>query len=324
MRIGLIGLGVIGTPIAHKMFRRYGDGFMLVASEDIKEKLLSKEIYVNGDLLSPHIYSDKDNAGICADVLIVCIKNYDLENSIENIAPFIGKDTVILPMENGIYAYELFRRTFPDNIILRGYAQGPNTELLPDGAVDRNPGELHIGSEQFPEAAERVTGIISDSGMPAFYETDINKMVWKKWMLNVAGNSVTALTGADYSMFKYDQNLQELCREAMEEFLLIADAEKVELSHSDIDDIIRYYVNYAGSKKTSMLVDVLNERKTENRYLAGSALEIGKKHGLELPVIKTLYRLIEVKERIYMKTKMFTHEEMSTRTPDRMLRKKCR
>ena len=46
MRIGLIGLGAIGTPIAHKLFKKYGDDFCLIASADIKQLLLSKPICV--------------------------------------------------------------------------------------------------------------------------------------------------------------------------------------------------------------------------------------------------------------------------------------
>lgn len=300
MKIGLIGLGAIGTPIAHKLYKKYGNDFFLIASEDIKKLILSKETYVNGDLFDPDIRTDKDTQGKIADLLLICIKNYDLKNSVVNIAPFVNENTIILPLQNGIYSYELFRETFPDRIVLRGYMQGPNTEIVPEGFTYRNPGELHIGSDIFPDKAEKAVAAIVDSGMPAFYEKNIKKMVWKKWMLNVAGNSITALTGADYSIFKHFSDLQELCRQAMHEFLGIAEAENVELGESDIDDIINYYVTYIGSKKTSMLMDVINERKTENQYLAGTALELGKKHGLELPVISTLYRLMEIKEEVYM------------------------
>ena len=300
MKIGLIGLGAIGTPIAHKLFKKYGNDFCLIASEDIKKMLLSKDIVVNGEVIAPNIYSDRDKERPFVDLLMICIKNYDLKNSIINILPFINEDTIILPLQNGIYAYELFRNAFPDNIVIRGYAQGPNTEFGADGAVYSNPGELHIGSDVFPEEAEAAARAVNASGMPAYYEENIKKMVWKKWMLNVAGNSVTALTGADYSLFKLDSNLQMICRMAMDEFLKIARAEKVELDEKDINDIINYYVTYVGSKKTSMLMDVVNERKTENQYLAGSALDIAKKHGLELPVISTLYRLMEIKEEVYM------------------------
>lgn len=48
-----------------------------------------------------------------------------------------------------------------------------------------------------------------------------------------------------------------------------------------------------------MLMDILNEQKTENDYLAGTALAVGNKHGIPLPIISTLYYLMAVKEKIY-------------------------
>ena len=258
---------------------------------------------INGDLFAPNIYSEFD--GICCevDLLIVCIKNYALKSAIPNLTPFVSKKTVILPLQNGIYAYDFFCERFPDNVVLQGYVQGPNTEKIAHGFKYSNPGELHIGSNSVPNKASVIVDQLCSVGIPAYFEKDIEKMVWKKWMLNVAGNSVTALTGADYSLFKLHLDLQTICRNVMEEFLQLAEAEKIPLSSRDIDDVIAYFVSYVGSKKTSMLMDVNNERKTENDYLSGMALKLGEKHGLKLPLIRTLYYLLEVKEEVYMEKK---------------------
>ena len=80
---------------------------------------------------------------------------------------------------------------------------------------------------------------------------------------------MTALTGADYSNFKDSPALQNICRKAMEEFLHVSEAEGIRLTNNDIQDILDYYTTYKGSKRTSMLEDVINHRKTENEYLAG-------------------------------------------------------
>lgn len=299
MKTALIGLGAIGTPIAHRLFLEYGDDFFLIADDKRKMRLQAKPIHINGDLFQPQIHTDSDADIGYADLLIVCVKNYSLKSSLENLIPFIGEKTIILPLQNGIFAYEYFKENFPNNSILQGYAQGPNTEKVLDSFKYSNPGELHLGSDNYQDAARSVVDYLKNAGIPAYYEDNIKQMVWKKWMLNVAGNSVTALTGADYSLFKIYPELQTVCRQAMCEFLQIAQAEKVELSEKDIDDVIEYYVSYIGSKKTSMLMDILNEQKTENDYLAGTALAVGNKHGIPLPIISTLYYLMAVKEKIY-------------------------
>ena len=303
MTTGLMGLGTIGTPIAHRLFKEYKGDFFLVADEDRKKKLLQSPIYINDELFSANIFSDYDQPSLVSDILIICVKNYSLKASIRNLKPFIGEETIILPLQNGIFAYDFFRKYFPNNIVLQGFVQGPNTVKILGGFKYRNPGELHIGSELWPDAAKKVGRHLCAAGIPAYYEDSIKKMVWKKWMLNVAGNSVTALTGADYSLFKLHLDLQKICRNAMEEFLQVANAEGVGLTSKDVGDVIEYYVTYVGSKKTSMLMDVLNERKTENDYLAGTAIEVAERHGLTLPIISSLYYLMEVKEEVYMEKK---------------------
>lgn len=303
--IALIGFGAIGVPIADLLYKKYADQFYLIASGAIRQNLEATEITINGSRFTPKIVSTKEEINGELDVLIVCVKNYDLESALKDIKCVVTKKTKILPLQNGIFSYEFFKSKFPDRVVLEGYVQGPNTYWKEAAYYYQNAGAMHIGSsnEQWQAEAHAVYDWLKAAQIDVYFETNIRYMVWKKWMLNVAGNSVTALTGADYSMFKYYGELQQICISAMEEFLKVAEAEQVPLGVNDIQDIIEYYVSYNGSKKTSMLMDVLNERKTENDYLAGTLLTIAERHALKLPVIHTLYKLVEAKERVYMEGK---------------------
>lgn len=302
MNIALIGLGAIGTPVADKLHRYYKDTFNLVLSGSRRTDFEKNTVFINQSRFAPHIISDASEADGDVSLLIVCVKNYDLPSALADIQRVVTKQTILLPLQNGIYAYTFFRKHFPDNTVLEGYVQGPNTIQNGWNYSYENPGSMHIGSSraELRKTAKDVHDMLRPAGIDVHYDEDIRYMVWKKWMLNVAGNSVTALTGADYSMFKYYTDLQTVCISAMREFLQVAEAENVPLGEKDIQEIIKYYVSYNGSKKTSMLMDVINERKTENDYLAGTLLEIAQQHGLDLPVIRTLYILMEAKERVYM------------------------
>ncbi len=303
VKIGLVGLGVIGSPIANCLYRYYGDDFYLVADPERKEKLTRHKITINEEAFQPSVISSSDETCGGLDLLLVCIKNYHLEISLDLLKTVITEKTVILPLQNGIHSYDFFCEYFPDNMILRGYVQGPNTQKYGSNIKYTNPGVMHIGKTQvdMKERARQVFCLLEDAGVDIVWEENIKKMVWKKWMLNVAGNSITALTLADYSYFKDSQDIRELCTKAMHEFLLVAQYENVDLMKSDIDDVIDYYINYKGGKKTSMLEDVLNNRKTENEFLAGDLIRLAKKHGIDTPMIRTLYLLIKVREEQYLR-----------------------
>lgn len=300
--VGLIGLGVIGSPIANILYKHYGNNFYLIANNERKNKLQRQKIVINHEPFAPNIVGSRKELKHDLDLLIICIKNYSLNESLKDFQEIIGDKTVILPLQNGIYSYDFFSEKFKNNVVLRGYVQGPNTQIRGGNITYTNTGVMHIGKTQqdMQDTAKSCFYMLENAGLNIVWEENIKKMVWKKWMLNVAGNSITALTLADYSFFKISPEIQELCVQVMHEFLLVAQYENVDLMKKDIDDVIEYYVTYKGSKKTSMLEDIMNNRRTENEYLAGDLIRLAEKHGVSTPMIKTLYLLIKIREEQYM------------------------
>ena len=57
-----------------------------------------------------------------ADYVIVCTKSYDLEAVIEQLKPAIGKETLILPLLNGVDSRERIKSLLPQNEVLHGCA----------------------------------------------------------------------------------------------------------------------------------------------------------------------------------------------------------
>mgnify|MGYP004464395591 CR=1 FL=1 len=301
-QIVLIGFGAIGIPIAWHLNEWYGDNFALVATGQRRKKMEKKHYWVNGSAFSAKIVSSADEMNQIPTLAIICVKNYDIESAINDLRSVIAPETILLPLQNGIYAFKRFCEAFPENIVLKGYIQGPNTLQDGENLLFTNAGVTHIGASAYSgdDIVQHVYKLLHISGLDVIVESDIDKMVWKKWMLNVAGNSVTALTGADYSKFRTYEELQTICRKSMREFVEVARAKDIPLSERDIEDIIQYYVSYKGAKKTSMLEDVLHHRRTENEYLAGTLLQMAEKKQIPVPATETLYLLMKAKEEIYL------------------------
>lgn len=300
--IAVIGLGAIGTPIAHKLYSEYKERFVLVADEYHKQKLQKRCLWVNGNIFTPRIVSNRSQLNGQVEYLFVCTKNYDLESVNEVLNSIITPNTVIIPLQNGVYAYDFFQKAYPENRIIRGFVQGPNTRKQENEIVYTNAGVMHIGPDErtMEETVKLCYDMLKKAKIDVEYEAEIQRMVWKKWMLNVIGNSITALTDSEYSMFKECSLLQDVCRKGMREFIEIAQCEGIKLGEADVEDNIAYYVNYHGTKVTSMLEDVRKLRKTENEYLAGNALQLAQKHRITCPTIELLFQLLEIKEHIYL------------------------
>ena len=128
--IALIGLGAIGSPLAHLLYQKYSDDFILLANREIASDLKKQSIYINGRAFSPRIETPDDSLDRPVSILFVCVKNYSLQSALDTVIPLIDKDTLILPLQNGVYSYDYFRKNLPENVILEGFAQGPNTRIF--------------------------------------------------------------------------------------------------------------------------------------------------------------------------------------------------
>ncbi len=314
--VALIGLGVVGAPLANLLYKKYGDDFALLSSKDFLDTLTSNPLYMNGELFSPRIFSNKKQLDKPIGIVFICVKNYHIKFTADFLKTIIDENTIILPLQNGKYSYDFFKKQFPKNVVLEGFAQGPNTQIFGGSSfVYQKPGMFHIGSsdEKYKIIAQSVCSLMKDASITCFYDDNIKYQVWKKMMLNVAGNAVTALTGIDYCLLKESYEAQHLCREAMLEFIQVAKTQNIILTELDIDEIFDYFFSFTISKKTSMLDDVTNNRPTENNYLAGYIVKLAKDNGISTPYIDSLYNLIKVKEDVYLnnfrKANLFPREE---------------
>ena len=143
--IGLIGLGAIGAPLAEMLYKEYGDKFVLVSDDRHSGWLKSGRIRINGAPFNPKVLCPADYNGEKLDVLFICVKNYSLESTFDEIRCMIRDDTLLMPLQNGLYSYDFLRSRFPENIVLEGFAQGPNTRIYGNDIVYQNPGTYCLG-----------------------------------------------------------------------------------------------------------------------------------------------------------------------------------
>ncbi|MCQ5154089.1 ketopantoate reductase family protein [Ruminococcus bicirculans (ex Wegman et al. 2014)] len=303
--VALMGLGAVGVPIANLLFDKYKDNFILLSSKEFLHTLTDEDVYINNKLFNPVIVSEQKQLKEKIGLLILTVKNYHIISACRFLENVIDENTVILPLQNGIYSYDYLKGLFPNNVILEGFAKGPNTICTSNGFEYQRAGELHIGTtnHENKEYAKSTYDKLVSADIECYYEDNIQREVWKKLMLNVAGNAITAITGIDYCDFKHSEEVQNLCRKTMREFLLVSNAYGIDLNEDDIDDVMSYYLSFNVSKHTSMLEDVIHKRKTENEFIAGYISRLAIKLGIYTPNIDMLYELIKIKETVYLRGK---------------------
>jgi 2-dehydropantoate 2-reductase len=132
------------------------------------------------------------------DAIVLACKGYDLAEAMDDIAPAIGPDSVVLPFLNGLGAYDLLDRRFGRARVLGGVAYIA-TQLRRDGAIDHlaQGDTVLVGARSAHidtlEAACALHGLLQASQGVRVITPDIAQALWDKWAMLAAGAALTCL-----------------------------------------------------------------------------------------------------------------------------------
>ena len=300
-RVALIGMGAVGTVYGNLLHNKYGSNFTVISDESRKDKLKKNGFTLNGNTFHPNIYSNSDN-NIEYDLIIFAVKNYQLAGAIEDVRSFVGENTILITFLNGVTARDKIQEAYPNNKVLYGSSMKIDAVRNEDGVINTEDGQIHFGEADNTVISEEVQAVkdcFDEAGIQNIVFPDMIRMYWKKFMLNVGINQVTAVTCAPYGKVTNIETSLILFKEAMNEVLAIAKALNIDLREEDIEEFVALMEHFSPFGKTSMLQDVEAKRKTEVDYFGGTVVELGKKLNIPTPVNHVLYCIIKSIEAMY-------------------------
>lgn len=298
--IGLVGAGSVGSALFSYIYDKKPEHSYVVARRRRAERLREKGLSVNNQVLHPEIFFDPGQ-NIRLDLLIIAVKTYSLESVMSDIEDLITKDTILLPLQNGIRTTDILKERFPDNRVLYGIVQRTDAHRIGHRVFFTTLGETKIGYARneiiMPEVQE-VYDCLSGFGINVRIYEDMRRVQWLKWMLNTGASQVAAETGVECGFFGMIDEITNLMSLCMDEILAIAKCEHVNVTEQDRDEIINILIKYPPDKKMSMLQDLEAGRPTEIEEYAGTVIKLGEKYGIDTPVNKVLYLTIMAREKI--------------------------
>lgn len=299
--VALIGMGAVGTVYGKLLYQKYDSNFAVIAKGARGERLKTNGITLNGAAFYPRVITG-ETENFKADLILICVKNYQLDQAITDIASLVCENTVILCLLNGITARDRISSVFPNNKVLYGLSIFIDAVRTSEGVSNTVNGIIQFGNADnttlTPEVAN-VKEFLTAAGIEAQVCPNMIQTIWRKWMLNIGCNQVSAATGAAYGKLCSIETNQILFHEAMMEVVALAKASCIDLSEKDVLEFENMMRTFSPNGKTSMLQDVEAKRRTEVDYFAGTAVELGKKLHVPTPVNHVLYCIIKSIEQLY-------------------------
>ena len=296
----VLGAGAMGAAYASRFYDFNPDCIAFVASGNRYDRLKKSGVIVNTKSYPINVLSPEDD-GQKADLIIISLKHHHLVEALPQLRNFVGQNTVFLSIMNGLDSEPLIGAVYGKEKVLFATAVGIDAQR--DGNVinfSKN-GTIFFGETNNAVLSKRVKDIqelFKIAGINYQTPSDMMRIMWWKFMINVGINQASVILRAPYGVFQTSRYAQQIMESAMREALLIAEAAGVNLVEGDIQEWYTFLDSLDPQGKTSMLQDIEAGRKTEVDIFAGKIIAMGKRYSIPTPVNLLLYNAIKVIEDI--------------------------
>lgn len=282
----LIGLGAIGTLYAAALHTAPGIRFRVLVDKKRLAHYKENGVFLNGEPLAFDWITPDEADGEKADLILIATKSNGFCSALEMLTPFVGEDTLVLPLLNGITAPKVLQKRFGRKEALYGFFLGhasirQGTRVCHDGV-----GKLYFGNAEnyhISPGVKRIGELFDRAGIAYEIPGDMKSALWKKYVLNVGVNQASALFRADYGTLQKNPDMLDFARRLMEEAVSVAEKAGVNGTEEMLQSAMDVILSMPPEAKTSMLQDILSSRPTEVDLFAGTLCKLGERYSVEVP-----------------------------------------
>lgn len=299
MRILVIGAGSVGGYFGGRLAAAGRDVTFLVRSaraDQLRRDGL-RIVSPYGNLtLAPKLLLAKEITD-AYDVILFGVKAYTLEAAIEDFAPAVGPQTMILPLLNGMRHLDILVARFGDNAVLGGTTR-ISTDLDKEGRI------LHLGPIQDLTYGERNGAItprmkvlestLSNAGFDAELSSDVIGFMWRKWVILASLASITCLLRGSVGEVAAIPQGAASAHGIVDECAAIALAEGHPTPSAALQNVHERLTQQGSDLTASMYRDLNKGAPVEVDHIIGDLLARGSAHGINTPLLRAAYAQLAV------------------------------
>lgn len=218
------------------------------------------------------------------DIVLLTCKAYDLPEAMSAIEPFVGPDTAVLPLLNGVAHIEVLNEKFGRDRVLGGVAKISAT-LAADGTIKHlNDWRYITMGEQNGQISARVSDLkaaFDKTSVVATAVPNIMQVMWEKvvHLSTVAG--MTCAMRASVGDIARTRDGTALLIKLLERNAEIAGREGYRPSESFLAEYRQLFHDISSPYMASMLRDIERGGPIEADHVLGFMLDKAKKHGVD-------------------------------------------
>jgi 2-dehydropantoate 2-reductase len=294
MRLLVVGAGATGGYFGGRLAQAGRDVTFLVRPARA-EHLQAKGL----EILSPHGNVTLKPQAITApqiqgtfDIVLLTVKAFSLDAALQDIAPAVSPETMILPVLNGMKHIDVLAGRFGEKAVLGGVCKVAAT-LDEEGRI------LQLAKFQSLAYGERSHSIstrinaldsfMQNAGFDAKISPDIAQEMWEKWIFLAALGGITCLMRGTIGEIEAAQGGADFAHQFLDEVVSIAKIEGHSPSNVFLSEIRKSLTAKNSPQTSSMYRDLQKGYFVEADQIIGDLLERGRKASVATPLLAAAY-----------------------------------
>jgi len=308
-KVAVLGAGAMGCLFGGLMAEKGLDVILIDVWKEHVDAINSKGLKMDGHGGDRYIKikATTDPSTLKpVDAIIIMCKATALEKALTNAKNIIGDKTMLMSFQNGIGHEAIMQKIAGKEKVLGGTTTQASNVLGPGhvknhAALPSWIGEYDGGmSDRVKDLAETFTA----HNLETIAVPDIKKRKWMKLFALTAIGPLSSIFDLHHTDLYISNKNQEVSRELAKKIILetreVAKADGVDVTEDECLEMFNKIVDSKQTNKSSMCFDILNKRKTEIDFINGAVSKIGKGHGVKTPMNDLMYKMIMVKEGMYL------------------------
>jgi len=309
MKITIIGTGGVGGYFGGRLAQAGNEVTFIARGEHLKA------IQLNGLTMKSHLgdfnikpanATDKIESVANADLVIVCTKAWQVKEIAKQIAPLIGGETIVLPLQNGVLAADELAEFIPKKNIVGGlcriFSMIESPGVINHWGVDPTIVFGELNNEQ-SDRMVLLKDTFTKAGITNINSPDIQADLWKKLLL-ISSGALLAVTRTNYGELRSLPETKALLLELSTEIYNVAIAAGIKLPDNLVEKTMKAVDTFPPESTCSLTRDIWEGKPSEIEFQNGTIVRLGEKHGVSTPVNRFVYNSIlpmELKARTQLK-----------------------
>lgn len=302
MKIAVIGSGALGCLFGAKFSKKH-DVVLLTYAQKEADIINKNGLSVKEEDGSVERFNEHVSACVTGtyeqhvDMVVILVKTLQTENALRQNLKLIGKDTLVLTLQNGLGNFEAISKYVDEKQLVLG-TTNHNSVWLSEGNVFHSGSGVTMlgGADGAFDNFQKVKKLFEESGFEAVISDNIGYLLWRKLFVNLTLNSFTYITLTPLGFVSQNQYAMNYVKNVLTEAVSVAQAE----GHNfEVDEVVEFVKNVSATHLngySSMSQDRKRGIKTEIDWINGAVVKLARKHNISVPYNECIVNMVHAIE----------------------------